>query len=449
MKKFKLFSLALFLIVLMAASNTFSQWTYVPGSINMSGLGDFPFICTLDENTAWVCGGAGGAPKVYRTTNGGMNFVNVTGPLTGPEFYAIWVVDQNTCIVGDGGAVGGAGGIARLWRTTDAGVTWTNVFSTAGGVAFFNGICGLQSNRSWMFAESDQPSSGGQVMCISTNGGANWTFTQTTVSGNVGAAGSVWASSTQIYGNGMSSTPRSCFTTNGGTSWNQGTFSVAGTFSSGFTMSDNGQIHLGATNSSLPNISRSVNTGASYTNVSVGAGATGLCVIKWIPGTNAAYLSGKVGTNAMRRSVDGGATWTTMTTGGITGFNDLSFVFIGGVVYGYAIAEDGSVVKLVDNTLTAIDPNNTNTPETFALQQNYPNPFNPVTTIKYSVPVSGNVSVKIYNSMGAEVMTVVNKNHSSGNYVEEVDMSQFSSGIYFYTMTSGGFTETKKMMLVK
>jgi hypothetical protein len=206
---------------------------------------------------------------------------------------------------------------------------------------------------------------------------------------------------------------------------------------------------LGASSGSLPNISRSINTGASYSTVNVGAGITGLCVIKWIPGTNGAYLSGATGTNPMRRSTDGGATWSTLTTGGITGFNDMSFVMIGGVVYGYAIAGDGSVVKLTDNTFTAIDPNNTTVPSKFNLEQNYPNPFNPSTTIKYSVPVAGNVAVKIYNSLGVEVMTVINKHHTAGNYVEVADMSNFTSGVYFYTLTSGDYKETRKMMLIK
>ncbi|HAX48415.1 MAG TPA: hypothetical protein DCX92_05470, partial [Bacteroidetes bacterium] len=85
----------------------------------------------------------------------------------------------------------------------------------------------------------------------------------------------------------------------------------------------------------------------------------------------------------------------------------------------------------------------------FALEQNYPNPFNPSTTIKYSIPVSGNVSIKVYNSLGVEVMTVVNKDHVAGNYVENVDLSALSSGIYFYTLNANGFTDTKKMMLVK
>jgi Secretion system C-terminal sorting domain len=446
MKHFKLFVLALALVF---SANVFSQWTYCPGSINMTGLGSFPFICVVDQNTAWVVGGTGGAPKVYRTTNGGTNFVNVTGSLTGPEFFAVWAHDANTCIVGDGGAVGGTGGNARLWRTTDGGTTWTNILTTGGSVGFFNGIAFSPTNPQFGYVESDAPTgAGGQFWAKSTNGGANWT-TGTPFPPNVGGAGSIYCYNEQIFGNGISGTPQICITTNGGTSFTTRTLSVAGTFTSGAAVGGDGSLMLGATSTSLPNISRSTNGGATFTSVNTGAGVTGLCVIKWIPGTNAFYLCGATGANGIKRSVNGGLNWTSMTTGGITGFNDMGFKFTGGNVYGYAVAGDGSVIKVTDATLTGIDPENTTTPSEFSLQQNYPNPFNPSTTIKFSIPVAGNVTVKIYNSVGMEVMTVVNKNMQVGNYAEFVDMADFPSGIYFYTLNASSFSETKKMILVK
>ena len=448
MKHLKLLVLAMFLVF---SASTYSQWTYCTGSINMSGLGSFPFINTVSQDIAWVCGGTGGAPKVYRTTNGGVNFVNVTGSLTGPEFFAIWAFDANNCLVADGGAVGGAGGNAKMWRTTDGGTTWTNILSTGGTVAFFNGIAFSHSNPQFGYTQSDAPSgSGGQYWAKTTNGGANWTVgTPFSAGGNVGAAGSIFCINDQIFGNGISGTATIAMTINGGTSFTAKTLSVTGNFTSGVAVNGDGMTILGASSTSLPNISRSINGGSSFTSINTGAGLTGLCVMKWIPGTNAFYLSAATGTNGIKRSVDGGVTWTSMTTGGITGFNDLSFNFSGGSVYGYAIAGDGSVIKVTDNTLTGLDPENTSTPTTFALQQNYPNPFNPSTVVKFALPTAGNVSLKIYNSMGAEVKTIISKNLAAGNYVETVDMTGFSSGIYFYTLSAGDFKETKKMMLVK
>ncbi len=439
--------------MLVFAAESYSQWTYCAGSLQMSGLGPYPYVSVLDQNNAWVCGGTGGAPKVYKTTNGGVNFVNVTGSLTGPEFYAIWVVDANTALVGDGGAIGGLGGNAKIWRTTDGGASWTNVLSTGGSVGFWNGIAGSPTNRSFIYAQSDQPSAGGQFIAISTNGGANWTTSQTTVGGTTGAAGSVFVASNTHFGHGISGFSRVCFTTNGGTSFNMGTLTVPGganPFTSGFTMNSAGTVILGATSASLPNINRSTTNGSSWTTQGVGGVLSAVCIMKWVPSTNVVYLTAQTGTNGIRKSIDGGLTWSTMIIAGLNGWTGMDLVFQGGTVYAYAVAgSDGSVIKLIDATNTGIDPGNTSIPNEFALQQNYPNPFNPSTTIKYSVPTAGLVTLKIYNSLGAEVKTVINSDLAVGNYVETVDMSSFSSGTYFYTLAAGNFKETKKMMLVK
>jgi hypothetical protein len=85
----------------------------------------------------------------------------------------------------------------------------------------------------------------------------------------------------------------------------------------------------------------------------------------------------------------------------------------------------------------------------YSLSQNYPNPFNPVTNINFSIPKDQNVSLKFYNSMGQEVATYVDEFLKAGVYNVDFDGSSFSSGIYFYTLKTADFVETKKMMLVK
>jgi hypothetical protein len=97
---------------------------------------------------------------------------------------------------------------------------------------------------------------------------------------------------------------------------------------------------------------------------------------------------------------------------------------------------------------TSVRPNSA-APAAYSLEQNYPNPFNPSTTIKYQVPVSGLVSLKVYNLIGQEVATLVNEFQSASGYETSFDASKLSSGIYFYTLRAGSFVETKKMLLVK
>ncbi len=85
----------------------------------------------------------------------------------------------------------------------------------------------------------------------------------------------------------------------------------------------------------------------------------------------------------------------------------------------------------------------------FKLHQNYPNPFNPSTSIRFSLQKSGFVSLKIYDMNGKEVTVLINNNLSQGEYIFDFNAKELSSGMYFYTLKAGNFTETKKMMLVK
>lgn len=88
-------------------------------------------------------------------------------------------------------------------------------------------------------------------------------------------------------------------------------------------------------------------------------------------------------------------------------------------------------------------------PKEYKLEQNYPNPFNPVTNIKYSVPKDGNVSLKVYDVLGNEVLTIIDGFMKAGVYNAEFNGANFSSGVYFYTLKTNEFTSTKKMAMVK
>ncbi len=116
------------------------------------------------------------------------------------------------------------------------------------------------------------------------------------------------------------------------------------------------------------------------------------------------------------------------------------------------IGNDGTIDDslLVKNQITNVeDQGKLFIPEEYKLEQNYPNPFNPTTTIKYSIPKTSFVSLKIYNLIGEEVATLVNEENSIGNYEIEFNATSLPSGIYFYRLQAGSFVETKKMVLLK
>lgn len=88
-------------------------------------------------------------------------------------------------------------------------------------------------------------------------------------------------------------------------------------------------------------------------------------------------------------------------------------------------------------------------PAKFSLSQNYPNPFNPSTIIRYSIPSSEVVSLKVYNVLGQEIETLVGERQGAGNYEVNFNGDRFASGVYFCVLIAGTFTATKEMMLLK
>ena len=88
-------------------------------------------------------------------------------------------------------------------------------------------------------------------------------------------------------------------------------------------------------------------------------------------------------------------------------------------------------------------------PSSYELKQNFPNPFNPTTNIQYSLPKASTVTLKVYDILGRLVQTLVKSEQNPGNYSVTFNAQNFSSGVYFYQLQAGGFTETKKLMLLK
>ena len=98
-------------------------------------------------------------------------------------------------------------------------------------------------------------------------------------------------------------------------------------------------------------------------------------------------------------------------------------------------------------TATAVEAEGV--PSGFALQQNYPNPFNPTTTIQYTLPVAGHVTVTISNLLGETVATIVDSGQPAGQNAVRFDAAGLPSGLYFYTLRSGALVETRRMTLMK
>lgn len=106
-------------------------------------------------------------------------------------------------------------------------------------------------------------------------------------------------------------------------------------------------------------------------------------------------------------------------------------------------------LRAVINVPIGIQPVSTKTPEKYLLAQNYPNPFNPVTKIKFGLPKSDNVFLKIYNILGMEITVLVNETLKAGEYSVDWDAADYPSGVYFYKLITKNYSESKKMILLK
>jgi hypothetical protein len=115
----------------------------------------------------------------------------------------------------------------------------------------------------------------------------------------------------------------------------------------------------------------------------------------------------------------------------------------------YCETKDTFGIMGLKDFVTDVEPNSEVLPTAYSLDQNYPNPFNPATKINYSIPVEGFVTLDVYNSIGQKVATLVNENKTVGSYEVNFSAANLSSGIYFYKLTAGNFSETKKMILMK
>ena len=119
------------------------------------------------------------------------------------------------------------------------------------------------------------------------------------------------------------------------------------------------------------------------------------------------------------------------------------------IVYLLSGDSHGGLFILETDLPTGIDILSDNQPTNFNLNQNYPNPFNPTTKIKYSVPQSSNVVIKVFDLLGNEIETLVDGHKPIGTYEITWYADNLPSGIYFYRLQANNFIQIKKMILLK
>jgi photosystem II stability/assembly factor-like uncharacterized protein len=144
-------------------------------------------------------------------------------------------------------------------------------------------------------------------------------------------------------------------------------------------------------------------------------------------------------------SLDAARSWQLITDNDSEAVYDALFV---DSTHGWAVGEYGKVYKF-NKEIIGIKNKGENSPVSFKLYQNYPNPFNPVTKIYYELPENSYIKLSVYDVLGREVTSLVDGEMPRGKHESDWNASGLSSGVYFYKIEAGTYTQTKKMVLLK
>jgi photosystem II stability/assembly factor-like uncharacterized protein len=350
---------------------------------------------------------------MFLTTDDGTNWIQIGSADSSTDILSIIMLDS--------------GILAGTWngfiQSTDDGTTWNAVTPT--GIPADTAIWSIAMINTDLFAGTT-----GDIYKSSDNGNT-WAEINSGIAADARIT-SIVASGDDIFagsaGDGVFKS------TNSGTSWTAINSNLTDTHISQLVVSDTKLFAV-----TLTGVFISDNSGTSW--------AADTCVLKNVNcfvAVNDQVIAG-TDDNGAFLSVDNGVTWTSFSSGmpadtriwSLTASSDSIFA---GTSSGIWVTGSPVEVK-VEREISA--------PLTFTLKQNYPNPFNPSTNISFSIPYKSFVSLKIFDLLGREVATIFSEEISAGYYTRKWNAANISSGIYFYRLQAGSFTETKKLILLR
>jgi photosystem II stability/assembly factor-like uncharacterized protein len=399
-------------------------------------------IYFINPSTGFVVGANG---VFLKTTNSGVNWNQMQ---LGTNYY-LYSIRFPSINVGFIGSVNGA-----LLKSTNSGINWsfysTGTNGPAYSMSFLNDILGYLITYQNSFVKT-------------TNGGINWSSLPSGIDNInsvffINESTGFVAGSTNLQG-------RIEKTTNGGL--NSFTLNVPNTFSYNYLLFNNSNTGFSVGNNGT--IIKTINAGINWflqnvTNIS-------LTSISF-PSIDTGYICGYFGT--ILKTVNSGGNWVVQQNFA-TGYNLHEVFFINNIT-GFSVGDNGTIIKTTSGgEPIGILPISNKIPKEFALYQNYPNPFNPKTKIKFDIRpplnpalapgrhklskegkprpellgIGTRVVLKIYNILGSEIEALVNEHLSPGTYEVEFDGSNYPSGIYLYKLSAEGYSETKRMALIK
>ncbi len=446
MKK-KIIYFVLLFWLLSDASLTKAQWI-LDTQLNLSMNERLQMISVTDTSTMWILTNIyPDSGKIYRKSNSIIEQINSSGffrpfQLTAIDFNRAYLAIYNA-----------------IYYTSNSGINWNIILSNP-FLAYTGFATSPKATNYIATTYFDNDSSKNKFM-LSSNNGSNWQSQYLNLPTDHYSAGISFTDAQHIY-IGVNCQAVSCselnyiFSTNSGANWSTVSFPpisndvyiMAPQFNTqnivGFTFAEGYYFYR----------YRTTDGGASWSPpeyFSLG-NTEGMSGIKNVDSSQT-WLCAKA--RNIYKTTNDGANWFEMTIP----LNDTDIISSLGVIkngnkyYAYIGTLDGAIFKFTDNVIPiGIQPISNEIPKTFSLSQNYPNPFNPSTKIKFDVPARrwiSNIKLIIYDILGNEVATLVNQQIKAGSYEVVWDASNYSSGIYFYTLQADNFKQTKKLVLLK
>ncbi|MBM4159185.1 MAG: T9SS type A sorting domain-containing protein [Ignavibacteria bacterium] len=415
-KLFIIFSLFFLLI----NSRLYSQWLQVyahnPSQTCM-------VIKFFDVNTGYNSGVLynGSNNNIYKTTNGGLNWIIQNSGYTAQRFMAIHIVHPDTVYI--------CGNYGKVLRTYNGGQNWNLIYADT--TRQFWDMQFVNSNTGYITG------SYGHFM-KTTNKGDNWTVLSTGVQNAM--QGMCFLNENTGF---ISGAPLILKTTDGGNTWQD---LNAPYVSSLETFTDvkffNESTGLYSTNAGR--IVRTSDGGSNWTQIYYTPG-TAVWRLSFID-SNKGY--GCTSDGKIVNTTNGGILWGFQFTP-VPVTENIYNVDFPSLLTGYACTWSGKILKTTNGGLSYISQSGTGIPDVFALKQNYPNPFNSMTNVEWQMLYAEHAKIIVYDVMGKEVAVLVDEKLSAGSYSVSFNGGNLTSGVYFYKMTAGNYTETKKMIIIR
>lgn len=432
-----------------------AQWIE---DINLNGFRyDFLYINVIDTGNIWVVGSQSINERdtsliLRRTTSLGWDFGELND-LPGSSLYlSVAGLDSTTAFVGNENG--------QVFKTTNGGFNWSLILDA--GLTL---ICDIKFSR--------QNRNVGYIFCSSskiyktTNYGTTWQlFSPYFGSGYYGwwKTGYVTDSAHAWFGLNTSNSgqyAKIIFTTNGGINWTISTMIQGLPDIDAVSFKTDNQFgiasfsHFGVPDISLEYTSSGGENWLSLNNFYLhDKSINGLINIT---GSSVWYFTADDMDSLhtyVYKSTNDGTSWSEMyivEPATLLSSTNIDAVRLNNKIYAWTCSRGTkSILKLVDTAVViGIKPNSQSVPSKFTLRQNYPNPFNPITKIKYDIPKTSRVSIKIYDLIGREVATLVNELKQPGYYEAIFNGNNLASGVYFYRIEADNYNAVKKMVLMK